>query len=344
MKRLLEYGLDPAFTAQLNALGRRGEAAFFLVDFEQRKPLVWSGTEMKRGGGARVEMVFPGARLGGPLQPPTDTPTLHPDYLPFSTYQRGFEIVQEGLQRGDSFLCNLTYPTPLQRPVDLAAVYAATEAKYRIHLPGQFVCFSPETFITISATGYLETRPMKGTAEDTPAGRAALLVDRKEIAEHATVVDLLRNDLSRVARGVRVTDYRYLHRIANGARALVQTSTKIGGQLPPNWRAELGDLLARLLPAGSVSGAPKPATLELIRRAEVGPRGYYCGVAGYFDGRTLDSCVLIRLIEQAPDGRQWFHSGGGITALSEVGAEYGELGAKVRLPLVPKLASAGGWG
>ena len=247
-------------------------------------------------------------------------------------YQRAFQLVRAGLQRGDSFLTNLTFPTPVRLPVDLPTVYRSVEAKYRVLLPGEFVCFTPETFVTIDRQGVIATSPMKGTAVDTPAGREALLADPKEIAEHATIVDLMRNDLSQVASGVHVTNYRYLRPTERRGGALVQTSTDIEGKLPPGWRARLGDTLLRLLPAGSVSGAPKAATLKLIHQAEGQPRGYYCGIAGYFDGQQLDTCVLIRYLAQR-GGRYYFHSGGGITARSDWRREYEEMNAKIRLPL-----------
>jgi len=227
----------------------------------------------------------------------------------------------------------LTFPVPVALSCSLEDIYWQSEAKYRIYWPGNFVCFSPETFVTVNEKGYIESRPMKGTALDTDKARAALLNSKKEIAEHATIVDLIRNDLSQVAKGVRVTDYRYFHKIATSRRGLVQTSSKIGGQLAENWKDKLGDILSILLPAGSVSGAPKPATLDIIRSAEGQKRGYYCGIGGYFDGVSLDTCVLIRFIEKRADGSHSFRSGGGITARSSWAEEYAELKAKVRIPL-----------
>lgn len=310
----------------LNGFGRARRPCFFLLDFELRKPLVVDLAGPSKFG---VRFHFPRR----PDRPPCPVPpVLRPRYIPFETFRAAFEVVVDGLRFGNSFLTNLTFATPVALTGSLFDVYAATEAKYRIYLPDQFVCFSPETFVTIDAAGWLETHPMKGTAPDTAAGRAELMASTKEIAEHATIVDLMRNDLSRVAREVTVSDYRYLQSIERRGGGLVQTSSNIGGRLPVDWREGLGTLLAALLPAGSVSGAPKSATLRLIRAAEVAERGYYCGIAGYFDGQTLDSCVLIRYLERKDDGYR-FRSGGGITALSSAEEEYAELNAKIRLPL-----------
>lgn len=315
---------------RLNALGAAGEPCFFLVDFERARPQVWS--MLKEQTDAPV-FSFP-HRQDYTIHPnEMPTATLSPTHVSPEEFRRAFDIVQIGLQRGDSFLTNLTFPVPVKLNCSLNDVYRQSEAKYRILWPDHFVCFSPETFVTIDAGGYIESRPMKGTALDAPASRHDLLTSRKEIAEHATIVDLIRNDLSQVAKRVRVTDYRYFHKITTSSRGLVQTSSKIGGQLSGDWKNKLGDLLADLLPAGSISGAPKPATLDLIRRAEDQDRGYYCGIGGYFDGKTLDTCVLIRFIEKRAGGNHYFRSGGGITARSQWTDEYEELKAKVRIPL-----------
>ncbi|WP_420460494.1 aminodeoxychorismate synthase component I [Neolewinella sp.] len=309
-------------------LQRPASPSFFLLDFELQRPRFFTEQEWLRPGNLAFD--FPGRP--DPQPETTRVTQLTARTIATQQYREAFALVQRGLQRGDSFLTNLTFPTPIALDADLGTVYRAVEAKYRVLLPDEFVCFSPETFVTIDPEGYIATSPMKGTAADTPADRAALLSDPKEIAEHATIVDLLRNDLSQVARGVRVTDYRYLLATERGGGALVQTSSDIGGQLPRNWRTTLGATLLRLLPAGSVSGAPKWATLQLIRQAEGQDRGYYCGIAGYYDGQRLDTCVLIRYIAHR-GGRYFFHSGGGITARSDWEREYQEMNAKIRLPL-----------
>lgn len=318
------------WTQELNRLGAKREPCFFLVDFEYEKPRIWSASAARAD---QPRFSFRGYEEEG--QPPSGMlpPKLFAHHMSEASFQNAFEVVQAGLQRGDSFLTNLTFPVPVDLTGSLEEIYWQSEAKYRILWPNHFVCFSPETFVTISPSGYIESRPMKGTALDTPKARQALLYSNKEVAEHATIVDLIRNDLSQVAKKVRVTDYRYFHKIATSRRGLVQTSSNIGGQLPEDWRDNLGTTLHRLLPAGSVSGAPKPATLDIIRRAEGQSRGYYCGIGGYFDGEQLDTCVLIRLIEKRTDGSFHFRSGGGITARSNWQEEYDELKAKVRIPL-----------
>lgn len=316
-----------AWAKRVNGLAAAGEPIFLLLDFELRKPRVWHMGELAAEG---INFSFPGRP--GVEGTVADKPVrLKAGALRYTDYLTAFSRVQTGLRRGDSFLTNLTFAVPVQLSGQLTSVYQQSQAKYRILVPDEFCCFSPETFVTISHDGYIESRPMKGTAADTPAARTALMNDPKEIAEHATIVDLIRNDLSRVARGIAVTDYRYLRAVEASLGGLVQTSSKIGGRLTGRWRESLGDLLLQLLPAGSVSGAPKEATLDLIRAAEGGKRGYYCGIAGFYDGATFESCVLIRYIELS-DGGYLFRSGGGVTALSNPALEYAELLAKVRIP------------
>lgn len=320
------------WAANLDALSASGTPCFFLVNFERTETGIWTLEDS-----ACPDFSFPNHPDKVSYDQDLIIPRLYAEPPSEMEFREAFEIVQRGLLRGDSFLTNLTFPVPVQLNCSLEDVYHQAEAKYRILLPDRFVCFSPETFVTINKSGYIESRPMKGTALDTPKDRAKLLMSRKEIAEHATIVDLIRNDLSIVAKQVRVTDYRYFEKISTSRRGLLQTSSRIGGQLPEGWRAELGTVLSKLLPAGSISGAPKSATLDIIRAAEQQPRGYYCGIAGYFDGEQVDTCVLIRLIEERGPGDHYFRSGGGITARSRWEDEFNELRSKVRIPLRPTL-------
>ena len=253
---------------------------------------------------------------------------------PFDRYRQRFDIVEKGLHRGDSFLTNLTLKTPVQTALSLKDIFMMTESRYSLCIPNRFVCFSPECFVTISMDGRISTHPMKGTIDaDIPDAKDIILADKKESAEHATVVDLLRNDLSMFASKVRVKRYRYATELRTDRSHLLQISSEISGMLPSDWRHNLGQIIISMLPAGSVSGAPKPRTLQLIREAEEDPRGFYTGVFGYYDGKTLDSSVIIRYVEQGDDGRKFYRSGGGITAMSDVRSEYDEVVEKIYLPI-----------
>jgi len=174
---------------------------------------------------------------------------------------------------------------------------------------------------------------MKGTIDATlPDARRRLFEDKKEAAEHATIVDLLRNDLSQHATQVTVRRYRYFDRLTTHRGALWQTSSEIEGRLPDDYRSRLGDILLDMLPAGSITGAPKPKTMDIIAEAESYDRGFYTGVAGWFDGDDMDSCVLIRFMEQE-GGRLYFKAGGGITFQSDMHSEYEEMKQKIYVPI-----------
>ena len=114
---------------------------------------------------------------------------------------------------------------------------------------------------------------------------------------------------------------------------MLQVSSEVCGQIRAGERA--GDLLFKLLPAGSISGAPKPKTVEIIQQAEGYERGFYTGIAGIFTGRGLEmtSCVMIRFIEMDADGQLFFKSGGGITHQSDALSEYNEMIQKIYVPI-----------
>lgn len=171
---------------------------------------------------------------------------------------------------------------------------------------------------------------MKGTIDaNIPNAKELILANPKEIAEHATIVDLIRNDLSMVSDNVRVSNYRYYEKIQTQEGLIGQVSSKIEGTLPENYNDNIGDIIFALLPAGSISGAPKNKTKQIINKAENAERGYYTGVAGYFDGTNLDSCVLIRYLQ----ADNTYRSGGGITSQSDLFKEYQEMINKVYVPV-----------
>ena len=250
----------------------------------------------------------------------------------FESYNSGISVIMNHISRGDSFLLNYTQPTRVETNLTLEELFIISKARYKVYLKGVFTCFSPETFVTIDGNGYISSYPMKGTA-DTSAENAEeiLLADSKEIAEHHTIVDLIRNDLSRVATMVSVEKFRYTERIRTNQKELIQVSSKISGKLPGDWKSQIGDIFSELLPAGSVTGAPKPKTVEIIKKVENYNRGWYTGIFGIFDGISVDSTVLIRFIENS-DGEMIFKSGGGITFQSDCVAEYNEMIKKVYVP------------
>jgi len=248
-------------------------------------------------------------------------------------YRRGFDIIHKAQMRGDSWLANLTFPSVLDTNLSLELLAGCARAPFRLLVSGFLAVFSPERFISISESGGISSFPMKGTIDaNLPDAAKRLLADEKEAAEHVTIVDLIRNDIGMVASNVSVPRYRFLTEVKAKGRHLLQMSSEISGDLGEGWRNHVGTTLRRLLPAGSVTGAPKKRTGEVIREAEGYDRGWYTGVFGVFDGSSLDSAVMIRFVEQTPEGPLLYKSGGGITIYSDMESEYAELQAKIYAP------------
>lgn len=252
--------------------------------------------------------------------------------ISFEEYQQQFQIVQKNILLGNSYLTNLTCATPIEINLSLEEIYKYSKARYKLLWKDNFVCFSPETFVKIQ-DGMIYSYPMKGTIDaSVENAEEKILNDPKEKAEHYTIVDLIRNDLSQVAKKVSVPKFRYLEEIKTNQKTLLQVSSEVRGELPDNFHEKLGDIFDALLPAGSISGAPKDKTVEIILEAEIYDRNFYTGVFGVFDGKNLDSAVMIRFIEQGSNGLT-FKSGGGITHQSKVEDEYQEMIDKIYVPI-----------
>ena len=254
----------------------------------------------------------------------------------FEDYTKDFEIVKNNILRGNSYLTNLTCKVAVDCDLPFEEIFLRAKGKYKILLKNkksnrQFVCFSPETFVRIK-NEKIYSYPMKGTIDASiPNARQILMNDEKETAEHATIVDLIRNDLSRVAEYVRVNRYRYIDVLHTNKGDILQTSSEISGNLPSDYQQHLGDILAAMLPAGSIIGAPKDKTMEIIQEAEDYDRGFYTGVMGIYNSGELNSAVMIRFLENDGLGT-YFKAGGGITSKSDCRKEYEEVLQKVYLP------------
>jgi para-aminobenzoate synthetase component 1 len=314
----------------MNDFGRCRVPFLVLVDFEMQKPLILPLDECSRNG---ILFRFPGVSNDPERSAPGPRVSLMKHPVAFDLYNAAFVRVMHHIYEGNSYLVNLTFPTPISLNLGLEEIFAYGNAPFLVLVREQCVVFSPERFVRISA-GSIAVCPMKGTIDAAMKNaETIILADPKEAAEHVTVVDLLRNDLSTVAQNVRVERYRYIDRITTHEKTLLQVSSRIVGDPGKDYAERLGDLLFALLPAGSICGAPKSRTLEIIREVEGGPRGYYSGICGIFDGKDFDSCVLIRFIEQHGTSKV-FRSGGGITHASRAEIEYQELIDKIYVPIV----------
>jgi len=251
--------------------------------------------------------------------------------LSLNKYKLKFKKVIENIKSGDTYLLNLTQPTKVKTSLSLKEIYNYANAPYKLRYKDKFVCFSPEKFIQIEGKT-IHTYPMKGTIDSAlQDAQEKILADKKEMAEHIMVVDLLRNDLSIVATDVKVDNFRYISSIDSGEKKLLQVSSHISGNVGENWHSQIGTILSALLPAGSITGTPKKNTIKIIEDIEQYKRGFFTGVFGIYDGKKLDSGVMIRFIEKTQDG-YIYKSGGGITLDSDVDDEYNELLDKIYLP------------
>jgi len=307
----------------LNMLGKQKEPFLFVTDFKATKLEVFPLHELEKND---IEFTIDeNYNYKQHIHTFIKTP---PD---FESYKKKFDRIIEKIKSGDTYLTNLTQSTKIQTQLTLKEIYSLANAHYKLRFKDEFVCFSPEKFVQIDKQR-IHTYPMKGTIDaSVPNAADKILADTKEMAEHVMVVDLLRNDLSIVAEDVRVEKFRYITQIEAGEKKLLQVSSHISGFVGEDWHERIGDILFSLLPAGSISGTPKKSTLQIIEEVEGYERGFYCGVFGIYDGKTLDSGVMIRFIEKTQDG-YLYKSGGGITLDSDVLLEYNELIDKVYLP------------
>ena len=358
---VINYQGDKAFIRQLSDINPEE----CLFDFEGRGN---SSDEMKNNSEKIAEISW---QIAPPL---------------YEDYERSFDIVKNNIMAGNSYLTNLTCKVPVSCNHSLEDIFNQAKGKYKLlirrkrtqaedkahlkeeaqnkaHLKEEnieenftpFVCFSPETFVRIK-NGRIYSYPMKGTLDASlPDSEKQLMEDRKEAAEHATIVDLIRNDLSRVAEDVRVDKYRYIDVLHTNKGDILQTSSEISGRLPEEYPHHLGEILDAQLPAGSITGAPKDKTMQIIQEAEGYDRGFYTGIMGIYNQGELNSAVMIRFIEEetspvdfeadgeknfkANEGKKpkesrklYFKAGGGITSKSDCRREYEEVIQKIYLP------------
>lgn len=285
-------------------------------------PLLWFGLF------GRVETVEatdvlpdPAGAWAGPVRP----------RIGESDYRRGVKEVLEHIFAGDIYQANLTFQAEVSIAGSPLALYAGLRKRARaghgaLVFTGAhwILSLSPELFFTLEA-GKVTTRPMKGTAP-RGADPERLRDDPKQRAENLMIVDLLRNDLSRVARPgtVKVPE---LFAVETYPTVLQMTST-VTAELEPGVGPD--HLIEAIYPCGSITGAPKIRAMEIIRRLEPEPRGVYCGAVGKVapDGQAAFN-VAIRTLTVAVGARTArLGLGAGIVADSEPGDEWRECLAK----------------
>ncbi|WP_010441816.1 aminodeoxychorismate synthase component I [Ruegeria conchae] len=255
-------------------------------------------------------------------------------------YTQAFRLVHDAIGAGDIYQANLTFPIDLEVTGDSAALYATLAAGQPVGhgamvqqdgLP-DLLSRSPELFFRTDAEGRIETRPMKGTqprSEDPVEDerrRVFLSSDGKNRAENLMIVDLLRNDISRVALAgsvkvpelFKVETYATVHQMVS----LVQAQLHVG--------VGLSDILTALFPCGSITGAPKIRAMEILSDLEPWPRDAYCGTIGWAapDGRSEFNVAIRTLMVE--DDKATLNVGGGLVWDSTAPSEYEEALWKAR--------------
>ncbi|MDY3852508.1 MAG: aminodeoxychorismate synthase component I [Prevotella sp.] len=323
------YGKQEAI-AEMNKLAKAGKEFVFIVSYNCEQTYI---SEVNNLNPNELLVAFPTFQ-NIEKECKVEEKTVKWSFVPpcRTKYEQAISYVKNRMRAGDSYLANLTCKVNIDTNLDLRDIFLRSKALYRCWLKDRFVCFSPEIFVRIDK-GRISSYPMKGTIDATiDNAEISLLGNEKEAAEHATIVDLIRNDLSMVATQVQVTKYRYIDRLTTNQGEILQTSSEIQGRLTPYYQDHIGDLLFKLLPAGSITGAPKPITMDIIAEAEKYNRGFYTGVMGHYAHGCLDSAVMIRFID-CEDGQLYYKAGGGITAKSNNGDEYQEVKNKIYVPI-----------
>ncbi len=270
--------------------------------------------------------------------PPEPEPEITAEFaLTASEYAQRIAAIHELIRAGDVYQLNFTAPFHIRASGRIAAHYARLRARQPVNYgaflhwqPGRHILsFSPELFFRVNGDCHggrqIVTRPMKGTA---PRGRTTredhqiaewLRNDPKNRSENLMIVDLLRNDLGRLAQfgSVRADTLFEVERYPT----LWQMTSTVSANLRPD--AGFLDIFRALFPCGSVTGAPKIRAMQLIAELEAAPRGVYTGAIGFFSPRQTVFNVAIRTL-QLEDGRGTMAAGSGIVIDSDPAEEFRE--------------------
>ncbi len=258
----------------------------------------------------------------------------------FQAYEKKFDQLTHHMMMGDCYQGNLTFKmncqwegSPLELFNRLKEIQPVGHAAL-VNLGGPVILSrSPELFFKVDGEGWIESRPMKGTA---PRGKTTsedeeiketLRNDPKNLSENVMIVDLLRNDISRISKAgsVHVPELYELQTYAT----VHQLISRVRGKLKP--KTTLADILCALFPCGSVTGVPKIRAMEILSDLESGPRDVYCGAIGWIEpSGQMQFNVPIRTITLYENGQARFNVGGGVTLGSTAKSEYEECLVKAK--------------
>lgn len=278
---------------------------------------------------------------------PVARATHEPSQLPVAPrhtphqYAGLIQRCRDAIREGDAYQLCLTTRFEVAASVDPIATYLRLRARTPAHHGGMIragsaalLSASPELFLEVE-DGVVRTHPIKGTrprgtdAASDAALAAELAASEKERAENVMIVDLMRNDLSRVCEPASVGVDRLF--VVESYPAVHQLVSTVSGRLCAG--TTLGGLLDAAFPAGSMTGAPKLSAMTILHDLEGAPRGVFAGCFGWVgDDGSLDLAMVIRSIV-VHDGGAYVGAGGGITWKSDAAAEVAEVGVKARGPL-----------
>ena len=256
-------------------------------------------------------------------------------------YARLIDLCRDAIREGDAYQLCLTTRFEVEESVDPIAAYLRLRARTPAHHGGMIragsadlLSASPELFLEVEGS-VVRTHPIKGTrprgtdAASDAALAAELAASEKERAENVMIVDLMRNDLSRVCEPASVAVDRLF--AVESYPAVHQLVSTVSGRLRAG--TTVGELLDAAFPAGSMTGAPKLSAMTILNDLEGAPRGVFAGCFGWVgDDGSLDLAMVIRSIV-VHDGGAYVGAGGGITWKSDAAAEVAEVGIKARAPL-----------
>lgn len=287
-------------------------------------------------------LVVPRTGSSVPAPPPSNDLTISElsPRIPRRAYLESFGRIRDYLERGHTYQVNYTFPldghftgTSVELYARLRATQPVPYGAYIRHGDVAVISLSPELFVHIDR-GRATLKPMKGTAK---RGRFSAedddIIDRlkaseKDRAENRMIVDLLRNDIGRLAKPgtVKVPEFFSIERHPTLIQATSTVTATLGGAM------NLVDLFRALFPCGSVTGAPKIETMRIINELEREPRGVYTGAIGFFgpDGRGTFSVAIRTLVSDEEEGTFRLDVGSGVTIASPPDAEYDECLLKAR--------------
>ncbi|SFS05614.1 anthranilate synthase component 1 [Microbacterium sp. cf046] len=308
---------------------------FVAFDHERGLAWAWAPAAEAQSFAARVEAMSADPTVAEP-GPAVAVARHVPD-----EYAALIERCRDAIRAGDAYQLCLTTRFTIRSTVDPLAAYARLRARTPAHHGGlvrsgdvALASASPERFLEVS-DGVVRTRPIKGTRPrgTDPESDAALVTEllesEKERAENVMIVDLMRNDLSRVCEPGSVGVDGLLE--IESYPAVHQLVSTVSGTLTDG--IVVGDLLDATFPAGSMTGAPKLSAMTILHELERGPRGVFAGCFGWVgDDGALDLAMVIRSIVVHAGGA-YVGAGGGITWRSDAAAEVAEVGIKARGPL-----------